>query len=278
MRGPLRTGEPQVSWAQRSDASSSAGRQIQSDGIMEDGITPAPRGNSSSSFFFDEERHVETSPAPISTPEVKRLQEHPPIPISSAPSEMSHPHKKITIPTPARVGSEALRAITAPRDNSFHLDETAPARAVKHSSIDSPTSAVSNRTNLDSVSEEPEPEKENPPSNKPSPHQVDGVDGDKEDGELGWGQNFRIEWLSTQRLPFFRTRHLRNPWNHDREVKVSRDGTELEPSVGQALIDEWAKLAEPPQADGEANPPPIVTGSNRRGTSKFRLDGQSSRS
>ena len=62
----------------------------------------------------------------------------------------------------------------------------------------------------------------------------------------GWGREFKIEWLRTERLPFHRTRHLRNPWNHDREVKVSRDGTELEPSVGQRLLDEWDTL--PPQA------------------------------
>lgn len=47
-----------------------------------------------------------------------------------------------------------------------------------------------------------------------------------------WGESFRIEWIKTERLPFHRTKHLRNPWNHDREVKVSRDGTELEPTVG----------------------------------------------
>ncbi|KZT11880.1 uncharacterized protein LAESUDRAFT_618092, partial [Laetiporus sulphureus 93-53] len=53
------------------------------------------------------------------------------------------------------------------------------------------------------------------------------------------GNPFKVQWVRTERLPFYRTRHLRNPWNHDREVKVSRDGTELEPSVGQALLDEW---------------------------------------
>jgi RNA recognition motif-containing protein len=54
-----------------------------------------------------------------------------------------------------------------------------------------------------------------------------------------WGRPFRIEWIRTNTLPFFRTRQLRNPWNHGREVKVSRDGTELEPTVGQQLLDEW---------------------------------------
>ena len=41
---------------------------------------------------------------------------------------------------------------------------------------------------------------------------------------------FRIQWLHVDALPFNRTRHLRNPWNFDREVKVCRDGGELEPS------------------------------------------------
>jgi hypothetical protein len=54
-----------------------------------------------------------------------------------------------------------------------------------------------------------------------------------------WDLSFRIEWIRTDSLPFFRTWHLRNPWNHGREVKVSRDGTELEPNVGQQLLNEW---------------------------------------
>jgi hypothetical protein len=51
-----------------------------------------------------------------------------------------------------------------------------------------------------------------------------------------WGKPFRIKWISTARLPFYRTRGLRNPWNANREVKIARDGTELEPSVGQKLV------------------------------------------
>ncbi|PNS17697.1 hypothetical protein CAC42_3092 [Sphaceloma murrayae] len=52
-----------------------------------------------------------------------------------------------------------------------------------------------------------------------------------------WGKPFQIEWLSTSRLPFYRTRGIRNPWNANREVKIARDGTELEPSVGRRLLD-----------------------------------------
>jgi hypothetical protein len=58
-------------------------------------------------------------------------------------------------------------------------------------------------------------------------------------GTASWDRPFRIEWIRTDALPFFRTRQVRNPWNHGREVKVSRDGTELEPTVGRQMLDEW---------------------------------------
>jgi hypothetical protein len=32
---------------------------------------------------------------------------------------------------------------------------------------------------------------------------------------------------------------LRNPWNGNKEIKISRDGTELEPSVGARLLREF---------------------------------------
>lgn len=51
-----------------------------------------------------------------------------------------------------------------------------------------------------------------------------------------WGKPFKLEWLCTNRLPFYRCRGLRNPWNSNREVKIARDGTELEPSTGRRLI------------------------------------------
>lgn len=51
-----------------------------------------------------------------------------------------------------------------------------------------------------------------------------------EGGADGLAAPFRLQWVKVAPLSFFRTRHLRNPWNGDREVKVSRDGTEVEPS------------------------------------------------
>jgi hypothetical protein len=49
-------------------------------------------------------------------------------------------------------------------------------------------------------------------------------------GSHGFGEPFRVRWIRVRSLPFTRTRHLHNPWNADREVKVSRDGTEVETS------------------------------------------------
>lgn len=63
-----------------------------------------------------------------------------------------------------------------------------------------------------------------------------------------FGKPFKIEWLSTNRLPFYRTRGLRNPWNANREVKIARDGTELETSVGKRLIQMFQKSTATPGA------------------------------
>ena len=65
-----------------------------------------------------------------------------------------------------------------------------------------------------------------------------------------WGRQFRIEWLSTNRLPFYRTRGLRNPWNANREVKIARDGTELEPSVGRRLVSMFFRPSPGPNNAG----------------------------
>jgi len=62
------------------------------------------------------------------------------------------------------------------------------------------------------------------------------VDGETETSPKSWGKPFTLSWLSTARVPFYRTRGLRNPWNANREVKIARDGTELEPSVGRRLV------------------------------------------
>ena len=80
----------------------------------------------------------------------------------------------------------------------------------------------------------------------------------KEDLEELWGRRpFRVDWIRTKHLPFIRTKHLRNPWNNGREVKISRDGTELEPSVGRQLLEEWDKRSASP-ADIPVSPRTVL--------------------
>ena len=85
-----------------------------------------------------------------------------------------------------------------------------------------------------------------------------------------WDLPFRVHWIRTNSLPFTRTRHIRNPWNHDREVKVSRDGTELEPNVGQQLLDEWDKpILAPDASPGPSRTPAQRPTRRLRSTTKY---------
>ncbi|KAF2034659.1 hypothetical protein EK21DRAFT_56258 [Setomelanomma holmii] len=84
-------------------------------------------------------------------------------------------------------------------------------------------------------------------------------EGDSPAVAQSWGKPFKIEWMSTNRLPFYRTRGLRNPWNANREVKIARDGTELEPSVGARLIDMFHRLG-PSNAGVPTMPPNLQLG------------------
>jgi hypothetical protein len=68
-----------------------------------------------------------------------------------------------------------------------------------------------------------------------------GVDNDNK-GE-NYGQKFKIIWLSVARISFYRTRGLCDPWNANREVKVAKDGTEVEPSVGKRLLQRYHSAA-----------------------------------
>ncbi|KAL8718305.1 MAG: hypothetical protein Q9225_004534 [Loekoesia sp. 1 TL-2023] len=79
------------------------------------------------------------------------------------------------------------------------------------------------------------------------PDHIDGVeDTDGFSGAQAFGKPFRIEWLATNRLPFYRTRGLRNPWNANREVKIARDGTELETSIGRRLLQMFHRTMNEP--------------------------------
>lgn len=72
--------------------------------------------------------------------------------------------------------------------------------------------------------------------------EVSQVEGNTSVVAQSWGKPFKIKWISTNQLPFYRTRGLRNPWNANREVKIARDGTELEPSVGERLVQMFHRM------------------------------------
>ena len=226
---------------------------------------------------------------------------------ASAPAELHQIHRKITMDTPetkfsadaapghhdypnqqllgmkthsARIQKHASQFQTTlslqqaveeqsqQGSHEFHLDKTAPIRALKHPPASSSTGAGGQLGNsLMGIIEEQRGQSDTPESllearkkgellrakdedeHAPSPGQAEGaIDKPTEDPQT-WGEPFKLQWIKTERLPFYRTRHLRNPWNHNREIKVSRDGIELEPSVGQALLEEWDRVVEVPPTE-----------------------------
>jgi len=89
---------------------------------------------------------------------------------------------------------------------------------------------------------------------------------EKEGVEQDWGKPFRIEWQSTNRVPFYRTRGLRNPWNANREIKIARDGQELEYGIGRKLISMFhrpASGAPPPGYPTQISPPAVAMGTTQ---------------
>lgn len=169
--------------------------------------------------------------------------------VQTAPAELGAPPRhKLTMRTPAiklSLDNQIVRAAPTilARDkleDGFELDPNAPIRAIRAGNSQNHEASALSRgpSMLQAVAEEEEKGEEGLPTGEPEK----GLDGETK--EETWGESFKVEWLCTDKLPFHRTRHIRNPWNHDREVKVSRDGTEVEPVVGQRLLDEWGRLAE----------------------------------
>ncbi|KAK2498468.1 hypothetical protein MC885_008233, partial [Smutsia gigantea] len=61
-------------------------------------------------------------------------------------------------------------------------------------------------------------------------------------GSAGLGGVFKVEWIRKESLPFQLAHHLLNPWNDNKKVQISRDGQELEPQVGEQLLQLWERL------------------------------------
>ena len=47
---------------------------------------------------------------------------------------------------------------------------------------------------------------------------------------------FSIEWISRKDVFFNETNNLLNPWNEGKQIKISREGQEIEPGVGERLL------------------------------------------
>eukprot|EP00898_Chlorokybus_atmophyticus_P004558 jgi/Chlat1/5102/Chrsp33S05101 len=54
-------------------------------------------------------------------------------------------------------------------------------------------------------------------------------------GSGSYGRNFSVRWLKLCELPFQDTRHLRNAFNEDQQIKVGRDTQEMEPEAAREL-------------------------------------------
>ena len=181
----------------------------------------------------------------------------------SAPPEIGRPHQRLSYgPTHPGLSLNVPPippAISVPQ-TKFELDTTAPARAVRSTGMSPDLQPVEKDRELTPVAENAlRPERPDPvplQSRSHTPEDAANAPNPATPTEESdsWGRSFKIEWIRTDRLPFNRTRHLRNPWNHGREVKVSRDGTELEPGVGRALIEEWDRPPPASPAVGATRP------------------------
>jgi len=257
MAGLIQQGEDRVPWGTRSSSPASAPVSRVSTASEVQGIVPPLLSESTveghQSLSSPEEHRVveqspKSNPGPPEGLSFARVQ------ASSAPAELDGFHPGV--PHSALITRAGPPRASIPlKSFSLELNADAPYRAMRDTSGESiheeanpayPSSPgeheVSEHTRdagLDPVTEEPAKDS----------------DAAKDASEV-WGRPFRVDWIRTTPLSFFRTRHLRNPWNHGREVKVSRDGTELEPNIGRQLLEEWDK---PPPS-----PVDVLAASSRR--------------
>ncbi|KIK78767.1 hypothetical protein PAXRUDRAFT_37349, partial [Paxillus rubicundulus Ve08.2h10] len=262
MSGRILGGQHNVSWASRADSplssSSLSARQPQFHGIPAE--PESPGGRSLAFFTPSERRLVEVSPLSLS-PSRGTSGSRP----LSSPSSLFHVEALERQSAPAAFGRQPedmppLRSSrsyilkgwpSAPSSakeamlissKEIELDRNAPVRAMRKKNQSVEDSSMS----LQPVQEERQTGnggEEEDGVRPTTPPKIRDQLRDEDREATSWGETFKIEWLCTERLPFSRTRHLRNPWNHEREIKVSRDGTELEPGVGQQLVEEWSMLA-----------------------------------
>lgn len=196
-------------------------------------------------------------------------------PLNESPQPVSPNSPTQIKPITKAMGDGPARAFTAPKEPfgkispgiypphaetfeppNFRLDRNAPIRAMRGSGGTVSEDGVADITRQLSSSLElgsPKAAGKRPaiqPLQRGNDLQDDSPTPPKPRAE--WGASFPVTWIRVQPVPFNRTRHLRNPWNADRELKVARDGTELEPNVGRQLLALWD---EPVEARPAPQPP-----------------------
>jgi len=67
------------------------------------------------------------------------------------------------------------------------------------------------------------------------------------------GGAFEVEWQHRENVPFHCTQHLTNPWYENKKVQISRDCQEVEPTIGEQLVQLWEQVPVQPM-------PPMVGG------------------
>ncbi|KAF7364719.1 hypothetical protein MVEN_00341700 [Mycena venus] len=288
MAGPIGQGEGsgRVTWARRDSSASNTSASASGRSPLASTSQSVPMnvaGNHGASFLptpphaqiLSGDRNVENSPQPFPTPTSTPLRPHD---VQSAPAVLGKPHRNISTSSPAVKGAslDQYVADSSQRRETIDLDETAPYRKMRSP----PMSEAAVAAAVAEAGRSHERRESLTGSTAPllgSVAEEAVVEGGSVVGaprEEGWGENFKLQWLCTDRLPFLRTRHIRNPWNHDREIKVSRDGTEIEPTVGQALLEEW-RLYLASEAGGVAAGTGTGTGTGAGAQTPMPLGGDS---
>ncbi|KAH9847928.1 YT521-B-like domain-containing protein [Lenzites betulinus] len=309
MTGPITRGEQHVPWATRAESppqrrsSTQSLRDSPTASRREQAFfSPSEQRYGESPFSMSPDAPPPPRGGPPSSSRAAAAREQDRDALS-APAEMLQPHRNLSAAEDRRgqpsysADARAVRAV-APliagrrppaTQPDIELDRAAPFRAMRDPRVaealrhseEGVLRSVAEEDERGHAASEPLPrggkgkEVERAAEGAGMDSLKDDVAGDaaerpeREEGPV-WGEPFKVEWVRSDRLPFTRTRHLRNPWNHDKEVKVSRDGTELEPAVGQALLEEWEKLEQGSASQGTT--PGVEVGRRLHGKASISAD------
>ena len=243
MAGPILHSEDRIPWASRPTSPvplrSSAGSDTEGN-VLIPPPTSIVQGYQDPLYVLPPEEHRVVDQSPNSISQSQEGEPYGKPQVSSAPAEIYNPHHRLsqlTQKTDAGL-TRAFKSLSLELnpDGPYHARRDQGNSQAAHPTIPTPSSESEDTLKhardaaLQTVAEEPTKD----------------LDAPKEGSAEARGRPFRVDWICTEPLSFSRTKHLRNPWNHGREVKISRDGTELEPSIGRQLLEEWDRRSPSP--------------------------------